>query len=1104
MNCKKSYALFMIFLMLSLPIFSASAFAATTVSINSYAGRDGVNGYISEYDDTLNVEAEIILDTSTDSFTNFTQGNVYAEVFGKKEVFDSCEQSGSSYTCYYNSASADRTAAEKSLLVSVYDDDKAIVATEEETVYIDGESPTINKASYPSYFTDDVTISLELEDEACTSCSSACSGIDRVELFFAEEVKENLTIDTSDCEYDTTLETSVSELGLTEGEQQMCIYVYDNVQNSVKKCSTITVDTEAPSIPSNSFVIKDDSGNAIEHTSGAPIHATVQVNITDVVTGLKTETVYANLSAFNSVIGADYNLMTGDCSEYENSVYICSWDVYIETSEITPSVKIYAEDNAGNIGGLTKTISFVEDTTVPAVLSLTSAYGDYFNAKNNTLTLEVQEEGSGFDDVNVYINLAELLLGSPHAESCAQSGTVWYCYWSFAVPSSVAHGESIDVTIASLKDDAGNSYDSTTFEEQTFIYDEEAPVFLNATMIAVGREADVITEGDIVSIEAYLEEDVSGLDTANVYADYSDFDDTNDMQSAQSCVEVNEDIWLCTWEYTGALTSGDSVELNFVATDNAGNFKDSEDDNVVAEKFVVGFVEGQVDYWDEYANVEDMPMLNPNFLYFTSSGTIVRVDAELISKGTMPYIHAYQINACQAGLWMPTNMSAMEWYEAGIVGQYYTEDNRQSKYILVNIPSFFYGKVNATVPEDSIVQIFCTASITQARSEYSNIYSPNEEVNITIEIPLMTGLYTEPSLASVDKIQKYEKLINGLEKITKFLGTWTDWGMKICGPANTVRVLANNLVTMLKSVDVLTHGEVTSAVAATVQVTNFLDRMWYGYYAKEDVFAEKNSDGVDVTEIADTDKMEYNFHSEQGKIFSNKYKELSLGFVCDTVLCESCTESWNKLIFSSKKEKAQPTGGYVGGTYVPDWLSIRQIPVNPRENFVVALICWPPCIPGIYSQLNIYKEILIAYNTCLNVATIKGEDVSQCDQFLSAQICQNVVNALFWNWFWALKDRVVSSMVFSAVEKIKEKFVECPPTGDSTSNPAMINCDVWRGGMAFVTLGTTIWDTKEILVGIFGENGMFGNQTAEEQQTALEEEVDADIETQLGTTPTYG
>lgn len=1101
MNQKKYCAMFMIFLVATLPIISATAFASTTVTITGYTGKDGTQGYVSEFEDALQVQAEVIPDTSTDSFANFTQNNVYAEVFGKKEAFDSCSQSGSTYTCEYSSATADRSASQQTLSVYVYDDDMTVAATDSAAVYIDGENPTIAKVTSPAYWTGDVNVTVEVEDEACTSCSGGtCSGIDRIELFFNNTLKDNISVDSSDCEYETILETPVAYLGVSEGSQQFCIYVYDNVQNSAKKCSTIIVDTIAPTISGSSFVIKDDNGNAVEHLGDTAVHATVQVNITDAVAGVNTNSVYANLSALNDNIGDEYDVMPAECSEYENNVFVCSWDVYVDTDETSVTVKVYAEDNAANIAVLTKTISFIEDTTAPVVLSLASAFHGYLNAKNNTLTLEIQEQGSGFDDANAYLNLAEIMLGNRQADSCSQSGTVWNCYWSFAVPSSVRHGENVDITIASLKDDAGNSYDSASFEEETFIFDENAPEFINATIAALGREADVITEGDVVSIEAYIEEDVSGLDAENVYADYSDFDENSDMGSAQSCTEVSEDIWLCTWEYTGALTAGDSVELNFIATDNAGNTKDSDDDNVIAEKRVVGFIEGAADYWDDYADVDDAPILNPNFLYFTSTGTIVRLDTELNAKSSLPYIHAYTVSSCEAGLWMPTNMTTVQWMDAGIVGQYYTADNKQGKYILVNIPSFFYGKINATVPENSYVVVYCTGSVTQSRSQYTDIYSPDEAVNISVSVPLMTGLYVEPSLATVDKIQKFEKLINALDKITSFLGKWTDIGTKICGPLSMVRALANNLVTILKSITVLTLGEATPAVAAGVKVTNFLNNIWYGYYTKEQVESKGIEKGKVSQEPVGTTKVQENlYHADSTKIFSNKHQVFSLGFICDTVLCESCTETWDKILSLGKDGKVS-YGGYAGGEFMANILGGKLWPPhwNPRENIAVAVVCWPPCIPGIYNQLNIYKEILIAYNTCLNIAVIKGEDIVQCDEFLSSQICQNVVNAFFWNWIWGLRTILIAKGVDVVIKFVKEELVSCPEGGEDSINPSPA-CSTWRSVMALITLSTTVAETVDILAGLF--KGGNETMTPEEEQEQLEGEIDEQIESQLGTTP---
>ncbi|MBI5001982.1 hypothetical protein HZC31_01205 [Candidatus Woesearchaeota archaeon] len=1103
---KQLIALFMIFLFTSLPV----AFASTTMTINSYAGKDEVAGYLSTYDDYLAVEVEVTPDTETDTFANFSEDNIYVNVFGKKEAFDSCEQDGDDYICAYTTSTADRTAAEKTLTISVIDDDSSIAAEEETTVYIDGENPTFVSARYPNYFTDAVNISVELEDETCTSCGSdVCSGFDRLEIWMNNTIKQNISIngEAGDCDYETVFETSVTDLGASEGAQQICLYIYDNVQNTNKRCSSITVDSQGPSISTSSFVIKDDNQNPIEHISDTAIHATVSVNITETGAGLDTSTVYANLSNLNDEIEEDYNEMEAACDEYEDGLFICSWDIYVDTAETSATVKIYAEDNAGNSNVLTKTVGFIEDSTAPIVVSLTSAFDDYFNAKNNTLTLEIQEDGSGFDDLNVYLDLSELQLGSKQADSCSQSGTSWYCYWeSFAIPSSVSHGENIDIVPDVVTDDAGNDFDATTVEEVSFVYDEEAPIFLNVTMGALGREADVITEGDVVYILAYLEEDVSGLEESNVLADYSAFEDSNENEEASYCTEVNDNIWECYWEYTGALDTGEDVELTMIATDNAGNTKDSDDDDVVAESHVVSIVEGEVDYWDAEADVDDLPYLNPNFLYFTSSGTIIRLDTELESaSGTVPYIHAYQIQSCQAGVFLAENQTAaVSMYDAAIVGQYYYDTaDKSAKYALVNIPSFFYGKVNMTVSEGSTIEITCTATVTQARSMYADIYSPDEEVNITTSVPLMGGLYTEPSLASVDKIQTMAKFIETLGKITNFLGKWTEWGTKICSPINGVRVIANNLVTILKAINTLAVGEATGVVAGGVKVTNTLNNVWYGYYSKDEVASAKG-ETITQTEVGDTGVMENQYRSG-GAPFSNKYKMLSLGYLCDTVLCESCSENWNELLLKGQRGETETIGGYVGGEWVPNLLGQKfTFPFNPRENLVIALVCNPPCVPGLYAQLNVYYQILIAYNTCLNVAVAKGEDVMQCEQFLSAQICQNVVNAFFWHWFYGLKNLVVANAVGQVFDFIKETVFNCPTGEDSEANPIPL-CSTWRGIMALTTIVTTVVDTVNTVQGLFNMNwNLTGNETAEEQQDALETDVETNIGDQLGTTPSYG
>lgn len=1120
---KKQLALFMILLIGTMPF----VFAETTLTITSYAGQDGVEGSISSFDDALSVEAEVTQDTEEATLEAFSENNVHIEIFGDEEVFDSCvesEEESGTYICVYTTTQTDRVASEKVFVVKVYGDDGTEVVSEEKDFLIDGEEPQIESIAIPKYFSDDLNITFKIEDTACPTCAD-CSGIQKIDLVFDDAVKEIEEVSTTGdeeavCSYETTIETSVDVLDLDDGEQEFCAVVYDRVQNSDDACKTIIVDTTAPSISSSSFVIEDENGNAIEHVGTDALHATVNVNITETGSGLETDTVIANLSALNYGSSEEYQEVQGACDDYGNGLYVCQWDVLLDVLDEEGNlyddafpISIAAEDIAGNEGKLAKTVSFVQDDTSPIVLSLMSLNEGYLNAKNNTLILEIQEEESGFDDLNVYLDMREASLGQQQADRCEQSGTLWYCYWEeFVMPSSVSDGEQIDITQGTLNDDAGNSYDAeTSIEEETFVYDKEAPEFLNVTISALGREAAVITEGDVVSILAYIADDVSGVDEENVFADFTDFDSSNDVSAADYCTEVSADIWECYWEYIGSLDVGEKVELNMIAWDNAGNSKDSDDDNVLAEIRVVGVIEEIADYWEEELEVDEVPMLNPNFLYFTSTGTLVRFDTELQSTtGTLPYVHSFQFESCQAAAHIVGKVGSLQWQDAAIVGEYYYDEaDRTSKYVLVNLPALFYGQANASVEEGSSVDVSCIAAVSQARTVYSDIYAETELVNMTASVQLIAGLYTEPSLTTIDKIQKGEKLLKVLDTLTKILGFWSEWGQKICGPMNGIRVVANNIVTMLKSINILAGGEATPAVAGMVKVTNFLNSIWYGARNEEDYKATGRKvleEDIVKGETLATQKF---YKSDPTKIFQNKYKFPSIGFLCDTVLCESCSDTWNKAIdkwTGTGSEEDMPTGIYIAGEYVPNLLG-KDIdwPFNPRENIVVALACWPPCVPGIHAQLTVYKEILVAYNTCLNIAVMKGEDIVQCDEFKSAQICQNLVNAFFWHWFWGGFQSAVAkfavNMVFDAFEK---EVAACTGTLQDFTVTGTA-CSTFRSVVALTTLTTTMVDTYNTLANIFNfEGSLFGNQTVEEQQEDLTGDVESDIGDQLGVTPTYG
>ena len=96
---------------------------------------------------------------------------------------------------------------------------------------------------------------------------------------------------------------------------------------------------------------------------------------------------------------------------------------------------------------------------------------------------------------------------------------------------------------------------------------------------------------------------------------------------------------------------------------------------------------------------------------------------------------------------------------AAIENQYYYPNvERENKQLLVRVPPFFsqIRMENATgdIAEGGYVDIVCVGEVTQGRTQYSNLFVPNEQVNITARVNLLSGLFTEPGIATVDKIQR--------------------------------------------------------------------------------------------------------------------------------------------------------------------------------------------------------------------------------------------------------------------------------------------------------------------------------------------------------------
>ena len=91
--------------------------------------------------------------------------------------------------------------------------------------------------------------------------------------------------------------------------------------------------------------------------------------------------------------------------------------------------------------------------------------------------------------------------------------------------------------------------------------------------------------------------------------------------------------------------------------------------------------------------------------------------------------------------------------------------------------------------------------------------------------------------------------------------------------------------------------------------------------------------------------------------------------------------------------------------------------MNPKDSFVVALFGPPyPCIPGILSNLNKYRQIQCQYINCLQDSINTGLPADACEKVKSYETCKYFVGEIFqvvpftamYQWFMDMLKSAVS------------------------------------------------------------------------------------------------
>jgi hypothetical protein len=667
--------------------------------------------------------------------------------------------------------------------------------------------------------------------------------------------------------------------------------------------------------------------------------------------------------------------------------------------------------------------------------------------------------------------------------NCSNTGD-WVCVWPNLLVTGRQNKASIPVRVTGIRDRVGNRYPGSYSAE--FIYDNIAPRFQNASIMPLGTDLSVLMEGDIASVTTYVWEADSGL--FEVMANYTFSNETaagaceaydSWCNGDSTCLAKSKGLWRCKWEYSGSLPVGKDAVVTFKAVDFAGNSRLSVQDNIRASAYVAKRTDKVVDFWKDSAAVSDVSKLNRNFLWMSNQGSVVKATLKLEPKAKA-YVHAMNIVGCSGTLVVPDKLDVVEDY--AVEDQFYFPGKeKSSKLVLLRIPHM----QKASLANATSVRIVCDGEIVQGRASRGEIYSPNEEFNATVIVELTKDVFSQPDLAQLDKINYMKKGLKNINSLINMIKWWVNLAQPLCTLVNLVRQTLSNVCLIWNGIRMFTFQDVVAAPNQCFVNFEYLEELYMGKKADR------------MTDWGST------------KAF------WSIGFWCDTVLCEDCTNFWKKNLGNvfgldvggfEKKISTDWWSSWKWGKETdatkllnPDRLSDQRglytaeerarglgsyqpaFSVDPKNSLIFGTICLPPCLSGILNKLYVYKNIIVTYNVCMNTAAVRGTDIAECDNYYSSQVCQQIVGE-----FWQIADRFIKDyLVKLAMWAVEEKWLhlsECNEVAAKSSSIWSSEC-ITKNLYRITGALLTIVDTAQNLESIFNHQYFSDDKKVEDEAT---------------------
>lgn len=595
--------LFMVVLVLTTPIYSASALAAS-VQINTNQGEAGINTYLDAQGDVWTVEA--LVSGAGTSNASVKPEDVKIKIGDNDAPFTSCSPGTLGVVCKYISPLTDGIQEGEFAFQVIYSYLTASLKKESvstgDVIRADGSAPQIFFSPGKVSQDDEGKVKIDfVVNDKKPGVPSA--GLKKIDIIDGETGTVLQTIDLapgkesfnylSDAGFEGFLQASLSG----EGTKRIKIRAEDNLGHA----------SFSPSVSFFADFVKPIIGNNLNFTKYGQFIGQF-ASSTDIMVDVSEKSVPTMLG-FSEQADLDGDKAECEADADVDDLWHCTWkDVHVNPAS-SVSILVKVTDEKGNVAEKSLSSSFVVDNTAPTIKFFGTVKQfegkSYVKSGENRIILQAEDQGAGITKDGVRANLAGFGLSNlAEPTACLEADGILECYWN--IDDDVNEGV-LQVGLSRFQDNVGNE---GLAPESEFVVDNTGPKVEEMEIFGVSEVGDKnyfqsndrfkimlrVSESSGVRVLVNVQDLL--LDAENKYPANEFIDEDGWVIFTDQDCSKQEGRWECALE-TESIKSGpeSGLEVEVRVQDTAGNdavlWPAAEDEPKNAKRFR-GSTEGAI------------------------------------------------------------------------------------------------------------------------------------------------------------------------------------------------------------------------------------------------------------------------------------------------------------------------------------------------------------------------------------------------------------------------------------------------------------------------------------------------------------------------------